>query len=493
MESRILRTARRGAALIALIALTVLALRAWDSQQGRPLARWHTFVPDELGAKELDRADWDAWLRAEDAAFASVEREVTGEIEPEDRVPSNRYFEGSPLHPERFATNWNRSFALDPDGPPRGAVVMLHGLTDAPYSMRHLAQRYREHGFVAIAIRLPGHGMVPGGLTRVEWEEWAAAARLAVREAVRRAGTSVPLHMVGYSNGGALALQYTLDSLDDANLPRPARVVLISPMIGVTRFARFAGVAGIPAIFPAFAKAAWLDVLPEFNPFKFNSFPVNAARQTHLLTGVLQAQIERQVREGRWNELPPILTFQSAVDSTVSTPAVIDVLYARLPANGSELVLYDLNRSAPFGPLIRLSAVAVLEHIVPPLPRPYRLSVVTNESPDSDAVVERSAAAGSLEETSRPLGLAFPRGVFSLSHVALPFPIDDALYGVTPDRSEDFGIRLGAISLRGERGVLVTSLDSLLRMSSNPFFPYQVARIEETLAPIAAPTPTPER
>ena len=472
---------KRGAVLLAVGAISVIAFRAWDSQQGRPLAPWNTFVPDELRADELDRADWDAYLRAEDAAFASVEREVTAELDPADRVPSNRYFDGSPLHPSRFATNWNRSFALDPDGPPVGAVVMLHGLTDSPYSMRHLAERYRAHGFVAIAIRLPGHGTVPAGLTEAVWEDWRAAARLAVREAVRRSGGSVPLHLVGYSNGGALALQYALDALDDASLPRPARVVLISPMIGVTRFARFAGVAGIPAIFPAFAKAAWLDVLPEFNPFKYNSFPVNAARQTHLLTTVLQAQIDRQARDGRWTSLPPILTFQSAVDSTVSTSAVIDVLYARLPANGSELVLYDLNRSASFGPLLRPAAGDALDAMLPARPRPYRITIVTNESPDSSAVVERSAEAGALDERSRPLGLAFPRGVFSLSHVALPFPIDDALYGLAPDPSEDFGIRLGAISPRGERGVLVTSLDSLLRMSSNPFFAYQAARIEETM------------
>jgi hypothetical protein len=38
--------------------------------------------------------------------------------------------------------------------------------------------------------------------------------------------------------------------------------------------------AGLAAIFPTFAKAAWLSILPEFNPFKYNSFPVNAARQS---------------------------------------------------------------------------------------------------------------------------------------------------------------------------------------------------------------------
>lgn len=71
-------------------------------------------------------------------------------------------------------------------------------------------------------------------------------------------------------------------------------------MIGVTSFARFAGIAGWPAIFPAFAKAAWLGIVPEFNPFKYNSFPVNAARQSYLLTSVLQQHIARDARNNKW-------------------------------------------------------------------------------------------------------------------------------------------------------------------------------------------------
>jgi alpha-beta hydrolase superfamily lysophospholipase len=326
---------------------------------------------------------------------------------------------------------------------------------------------------------------VPGGLADVEWEDWAAAARLAVREAMRRAGTSVPLHVVGYSNGGALALGYALDALADDRLRTPKRVVLISPMIGVTAFARFAGFAALPALLPAFAAAAWLDVTPEFNPFKYNSFPVNAAVQTKALSGSLQERIERAATGPRWSDLPPIVTFQSVVDFTVSTPALVTSLYARLPENGSELVLYDLNRSASFGPLLRPSAAAVLDGLLPPAPRRFRSTILTNASAKEAYVVERTVEADASDERSRPTGLDYPPVVFSLSHVALPFPIDDALYGLRPDPSEDFGIRLGSTAVRGERATLSVSLDFLLRMSSNPFFSYERARIEETLAPPA--------
>ena len=77
--------------------------------------------------------------------------------------------------------------------------------------------------------------------------------------------------------------------------------------------------------------------------------------------------------------------------------------------------------------------------------------------------------------------------MFSLSHLALPFPMSDPLYGMTPDDSEDFGVNLGAIAARGERGTLVVSIDSLVRTSSNPFFDYMIGRIDEGIARPATP------
>jgi alpha-beta hydrolase superfamily lysophospholipase len=473
------KLAKRAAWVIGAGALTLLAVRVFDSQRGPTLEPWHTVVPKELTAEEIADIDWQRYLEAEDAAFDEVRARVTRRLDPKDRVPANRYFEDSPVYPGRFAKDWNRSFVLEPEGPSQGAVVLLHGLTDSPYSMRQVARRYRDRGFVAIVPRLPGHGTVPAGLSKVHWEDWAAATRLAVREAMRRAGAGRPLHVVGYSNGGALAVKYALDAIEDPGLPRPVRVVLISPMIGITEMARFAGFAGLPAIFPPFAKAAWLGIVPEFNPFKYNSFPVNGARQSSLLTRALQPRVARLAREGRLADLPPIITFQSATDFTVSTSAIVTALYAHLPANGSELVLYDLNRHTKFGPLLRPGKETLVERLLPDAPRHYRTTVVSNAGTGSYDVTERIIEAGATVESVRPLGLRYPNDVFSLSHVALPFPEDDPVYGAAPDPAEDFGVQLGAMALRGERGTLVVSLDALGRTSWNPFFPYQLQRIDE--------------
>jgi alpha-beta hydrolase superfamily lysophospholipase len=479
MYRKIIKAAKWTSILFLVVAATLLSIRVYDSQRGPPLAPWHTYVPQELSAAQLDSSDWNGYLAQEQKIFDDVATAVTQRLKPDERLPLNRYFAGSSIYPGHFAQDFNRSYILEPTGAPVGVAVLLHGLTDSPYSQRHIARYYRDHGFVAVVIRLPGHGTVPAGLVAAEWEDWMAATRLAVREARRRVAAPAPLHLIGFSNGGALAVKYALDSMADPKLPRADRLVLISPMIGITRFARFAGLAGLPAAFPAFAEAAWLSVVPEFNPFKYNSFPINGAVQSYRLTRELQHEIALFDRSGKLSELPPIITFQSVMDFTVSTSAIISALYNHLPPNGSELVLFDVNRTVKFGPLLRPSAETALTRLLPRRARNYRTTIVTNEDIPDGEEIERRTEPGEVMETDRPLGVAYPEGQFSLSHVALPFPMTDSLYGLTPDPTEDFGVHLGALAPRGERNVLIASLDSLLRASSNPFFPYMIDRIGE--------------
>ena len=484
MTRTALRWLRRFALVLALTFLIFLVGRVIQTQSGPDLELWHTFIPAEPHAAELDHMDWAGWMAAEASAFDAVRAVVTDRLEEMDRRADNRYFQGSPLFPGRFAQDWNRSYVLEPAGPPVGVVVLMHGMTDSPYSLRHVAQRYRDLGYLAIGLRTPAHGTVPAALTETSWEDWVAAVRLAVREARRRVPAPAPLHLVGYSAGGAMAVKYALEAVEDPQLPRPDRVVLISPMIGISSFARFAGLAGLPAFLPHFAKAAWLSIVPEFNPFKYNSFPVNAARQAHLFTVAIREQVARLARDGRLSGLAPVLTFQSTMDFTVSSRSVVSSFYALLPANGSELVLFDINHNTKLGPLLRAAYAVAAERLTPDPPRTWRLTVLTNTEANA-TMLERVTPPGHTEETQRILPVSYPRDVFSLSHVALPFPDSDPLYGQHPEPQDEFGVSLGAIAARGEVGVLVVSLDSLARLSWNPFFKYMMGRIEEEIGPAA--------
>ena len=101
---------------------------------------------------------------------------------------------------------------------------------------------------------------------------------------------------------------------------------------------------------------------------------------------------------------------------------------------------------------------------------PFGLTLVGNSSRETDEVV----AAHKPPFSGRPkqvkeLGATWPSAVFSLSHVALPFPPDDPLYGQTAPEDTD-QIYLGHIALQGERGVLALPPTMLLRLRYNPFY-----------------------
>nr|WP_313407568.1 alpha/beta hydrolase [Pseudomonas sp.] len=466
--------------VLLLIVVALLGIRIAGLSSLPELEPWHRLVPQELDADELDASDWQAYLSAEAALFERLQRELIEPVTASGAAPYSRYASDSPVYPGNLPRDWNRSFILPPPGTARGAVVLLHGLTDSPYSLRHIAQHLSEQGLLAVVPRMPGHGTVPAALTAAHWEQWLAATRLAVREA-RRQVPDGPLYLVGYSNGGALALRYSLAALEDESLAMPQRLVLISPMIGVTSYARYAGLAALPAVLPAFAKSAWMNVLPEFNPFKYNSFPVQAARQTYELTREVQNAFDAAEADGRLSRLPPVLALQSLADSTVSTPAVVHRLFDRLPANGSELVVFDINRSQAASSLLRADMSGLLEQLLPPAKRDYDLTVVGVALEQGRAVEARRIAAGSQQVQRQPLGVDYPSQLFSLSHVALPFPPGDPLYGSAPAPGEDYGVSLGTLAPRGERGVLVVGLDSLQRATSNPFYDYLLQRIEVDL------------
>ena len=108
----------------------------------------------------------------------------------------------------------------------------------------------------------------------------------------------------------------------------------------------------------------------------------------------------------------------------------------------------------------------------------FDLTLVTNEKAGSNRVVAiRHTADKESPETSAYIS-EWPQRIFSLTHVSLPFPPDDPVYG-GPAAGESPGIQLGNLDLRGERGVLRITGTALLRLRWNPFFDYLQSRTLE--------------
>ncbi len=458
------------------IIVTVLVAGVVLLNSKADLSIWHEVHLDEEFTRDSDVDDFEAYLALEDRLFAQLDSQVLRRIEPDEQTPLNRYNDASRSSPARWARNWNRSFELPVESPKAG-VLLIHGMSDSPYSLRTIGERLHDGGAWVVGLRVPGHGTAPTGLVYATWEDMAAAVRIAARHLREHIGDR-PLYIVGYSNGAALAAEHALASLEDDEVPRPAGLVLFSPMIGVTPAAAFAVWQARIGRWLDLDKLFWNSVGPEFDPFKYTSFAVNAGDQTYRLTHELERRMVAMKEAGRLAQMPPVLAISSAVDATVTVTRLIDGLMARLPAGGHELILFDVNRRAELDALLKYDPREELSRHLENAGHAFSLTVVTNESEESAAVVEHQRKPNTSSFRTTPLALEWPRDLFSLGHIAIPFPPSDPLYGGAPQPHPD-RVQIGRAALRGERDVLTISPGDMLRIRWNPFYSYMERRVLE--------------
>lgn len=461
-----------GGLIVAIAGLVFVLERRPD------LEVWHSVDLEEEFTADSGLESFADYIALEERLFAQLDREVYDVLATEPAHELNRYDRGSISDPGRWPRNWNRSFELPVDEP-RSAVLLIHGMSDSPYSMRSLGERLHGEGAWVVGMRVPGHGTAPSGLLRVEWQDMAAAVRLAMQHLREKAPDS-PLFIIGYSNGGALAVHYSLEAIAESQLPMPQHLIVLSPEIGISKLAVLAAWQERLGHLLGLEKLGWTAILPEYDPFKYQSFALNAGKQAHLITNAIQTGISKLAETNALERFPATLAFQSVVDATVSAPVLVSGLFDRLPARGNELVLFDVDRSARIEPLMKRDPKSWLDAMLADASQTFAITVLSNEGPDTQRIaIRRRNRQDSPIETTRTR-LAWPDTVYSLSHVALPFSPDDPVYG-GPNAGESPGIQLGNIALRGEKGVLQVSGTDMLRLRWNPFYSYVEQRVVEVV------------
>jgi alpha-beta hydrolase superfamily lysophospholipase len=471
------------AVLVIAILVTIVLVFALQARARLPdLKAWHRIHLEHEFRAGDPRAprSFDEYRQLEERLVREMRERVLDDPQSADAWQLSRYNPQSVVAHLALETRYNRSFDLAPAGEPRGSVLLVHGLSDSPYSLRALAETFVAQGYYVVVLRLPGHGTLPSGLLDVTWEDWYAAVVLAARQAASRSGEGRPFIAGGHSTGAALLTLYSLRSLTDASLPRPTELHLISAAIGISPFAALTNVLSGLAFIPGLEKSRWLDVLPEYDPYKYNSFPVNAAKQIYELTRVVQETLGSLLPD-QLAAMPRIHVYQSIVDSTVTASQVVSGLLARLPPAGHELIAFDINRHDAIESLI---APELLEDIrkLRTGTQPFRVTLIGNCDTTTRKVCAHARDAGSEQVTATELPLEWPAGVFSVGHVSLPFPIDDPVYGLTPPNAGT-QYNIGAVAGKGESGALVVGLGTFARLRSNPFFDVIRTRVVETLAP----------
>lgn len=224
----------------------------------------------------------------------------------------------------------NAPFELWPTGeylvghgkPYQRGVLLTHGLTDSPYFMRHLATFFQENGFRVMAILLPGHGTQPGDLLEVSWQEWAKAVAYGTEQLAAEADE---IYLAGYSAGCPLSIYQSLHD------QRVRGLFLFSPAIRVSRRAAKANWHKFYSWLIPTAK--WVNIKPDSDIYKYESFPMNAAAQIHALTKEVNAQLQNQALN------IPVFAAASQDDTTAISAATIEFM-AHTHHSRSKLVLY---------------------------------------------------------------------------------------------------------------------------------------------------------
>lgn len=472
-RSRVARAVVGAAVFLLLLAVMGSAgvLYGWTrfARSLPTLQGWHLQRPasEFTAADARPGYDLEAYRKQEDEVFRELDAFVHGPWAKQVDGRFCRFGADSICNPATLLDrNWNRTVVLT-SPKPIGGALLLHGLSDSPYSLRAEAEQLHALGYTVVLLRVPGHGTCPGALAKAVWEDWTAAVRIAATSLRQQIPAGSPLILVGYSNGGALSVNYALESLEDRTLPPPQALVLYSPMIGINPLAELTRFHQLIASVSGEPRANWSAVDAEIEPYKYGGWPMNASVQAWQITHEVETRLAALQRAGRMAELPPVLAFQSAIDSTVVVPRLITELFDRLAPNGSELVLYDVNRAGWLANLVNLGFAQRVAPLLQGTNGTFALTLITNESEESIQMVAKTRREGAWHV--RPLNIAWPPAVFSLSHVAVPFPPDDPVYG-TAEATQKTGLPLGSLSIRGEMGVLRISDSQVLRLRHNPFF-----------------------
>jgi carboxylesterase len=101
-------------------------------------------------------------------------------------------------------------------------VLVLHGFTGCPQSLRHLAETFAAAGITVELPLLPGHGTSVEDMVPTRWDDWAAAAESSYTELASRC---TRVFVAGLSMGATLACWLA------SRHPEIAGLVAVNPMV----------------------------------------------------------------------------------------------------------------------------------------------------------------------------------------------------------------------------------------------------------------------
>jgi carboxylesterase len=217
------------------------------------------------------------------------------------------------------------SFAARPEAGGRSVGVLLcHGFTSTPHSMKAWAEALAEHGYAVEVPRLPGHGTRWQEMNGTRWEDWYGEV---VRVFDKLAAGNDAVVVGGLSMGAALVLRLAADRPDEV-----AGVVVVNPAVNTER----KDVKLLPVLkhlVPAFPPIANDIKKPGEVERAYDKTPLKAAHS--MLQGY------RALRRDLGSVTAPLLVFRSVEDHVVDPSSARIIAAAVSSRDYEERLLED--------------------------------------------------------------------------------------------------------------------------------------------------------
>lgn len=233
----------------------------------------------------------------------------------------------------------------------RTGVLVCHGFTGTPQSMRPLAERFAREGLTVRLPRLPGHGTTWQDLNRTRWTDWYACVDASLTELAARCDH---VAVVGMSMGGTLAAMLAQEHPTTVDA-----IALINPALPFGD-PRLLALPILQHLVPSIAAISGDINKPGTTEVAYDRTPLKA----------LQSQITMWKRVTR--DLPsitqPVLLMHSPRDHVVR-PEASELLLARISSTDvTEVLLKDSFHVATLdhdAPLIEEESVKFIRRTCP--------------------------------------------------------------------------------------------------------------------------------
>jgi carboxylesterase len=198
---------------------------------------------------------------------------------------------------------------------PRGriGVLLSHGFTGSPASLRPWGEYLAGQGYAVSIPRLPGHGTTWQEMNATTWESWSAEVERAFETLANQVDT---VFVCGLSMGGGLALRLAADHPD-----RVSGLVLVNPAVGTNRL-------DVKLLLPVLKHV--LASMPGIaNDIKKPGVDEHGYTKTPLRAAASMMKGYKQLRPDLGQITCPVLLYRSTVDHVVD-PSSARIILARV-------------------------------------------------------------------------------------------------------------------------------------------------------------------